>query len=647
MAPKSSQSPSRSKSPARATPKKKPAAAATPKKAAATPKKKPAAATLPKSPADFYPAPGTAPPAPAPHPTDVDLFASYSRLWAVSEAVIGYGTVYLVPGCHSFFPTECVETPWWFYSQCILWLIVLLYPSRFTVVASMLVRVAQYWAQAPMTWESCYWANATELAFVAILLLCPLDTVVYQSQDLIRLMMGWFYVGAGFWKINTSFLDTSVSCGPVYVASLLATFVPEILRPSWLVAYALKSAAWMTILGECGIGICLLMPSQTLRRLGFVLSNLLHYAICITPFPNAVPLFGVFCYTRLFFVMPHAWTLALHEVVAFPKTRSGFAARAFVVALSAASASCTSEPGLTINWGIPAQTLLCCIGARAVYLDVQYDGFKEGTEQAKKAKAPTLGTMKSLLLSLNAFTWLSITLFYVFAAQTLGLMSIGAVSPFSAIREHGGSNHLFMPTALLQQSPYTNKYDLFSGGIVRVTYTDSDVMNALYPGNSTNDLRPEIRKMLTAHGHLAHEYHPTVMRMFGPKLASFIPHWKPDDGTPFPSYTVPGLELRRLLSDARAANESFVLEYDILPGLVGDEKWRKTAVASKVRVEEDGKGGLKCTALHGGRSMEEHGAPCGADELPMRPSPKGLLMKFLVWFPYPVNTGSEEMPCMD
>ena len=136
MAPKSSQSPSRSKSPARATPKKKPAAAATPKKAAATPKKKPAAATLPKSPADFYPAPGTAPPAPAPHPTDVDLFASYSRLWAASEAVIGYGTVYLVPGCHSFFPTECVETPWWFYSQCILWLIVLLYPSRFTVVAS-------------------------------------------------------------------------------------------------------------------------------------------------------------------------------------------------------------------------------------------------------------------------------------------------------------------------------------------------------------------------------------------------------------------------------------------------------------------------------------------------------------------------------
>ena len=64
--------------------------------------------------------------------------------------------------------------------------------------------------------------------------------------------------------------------------------------------------------------------------------------------------------------------------------------------------------------------------------------------------------------------------------------------------------------------------------------------------------------MLRAHGHLAQEYHPTVMRMFGPKLSALLPHWKPPvDGEaaaatpPFPAYTVPGLELRRLLSEAR------------------------------------------------------------------------------------------------
>ena len=87
----------------------------------------------------------------------------------------------------------------------------LLHPWRFLVVFAMLLRVAQYWVQSPFIWESCHWANATELAFVAVLLLCPLDAVVRESKDLIRSMMGIFYVGAGFWKMNSSFLDPTVS----------------------------------------------------------------------------------------------------------------------------------------------------------------------------------------------------------------------------------------------------------------------------------------------------------------------------------------------------------------------------------------------------------------------------------------------------
>ena len=204
MPPKSSQSPSRSKSPARATP-----------------KKKPAAATLLEIAGDFTRTRPLARARSTPHRRRPLRFVFPPP----RPAGIGYGTVYL---CRlpQLLPDGVRRDAVVVLFVCILWLIVLLYPSRFTVVASMLVRVAQYWAQAPMTWESCYWANATELAFVAILLLCPLDTVVHQSQDLIRLMMGWFYVGAGFWKINTSFLDTSVSCGPVYVVPT-ATFVPE------------------------------------------------------------------------------------------------------------------------------------------------------------------------------------------------------------------------------------------------------------------------------------------------------------------------------------------------------------------------------------------------------------------------------------
>ena len=71
----------------------------------------------------------------------------------------------------------------------------------------------------------------------------------------------------------------------------------------------------MTVVGELGLGILLLLPSQGRG----VSASLLHYAICVTPYPNAVPLFGVFCYTRLFFVMPEAWTVALREAASLPE----------------------------------------------------------------------------------------------------------------------------------------------------------------------------------------------------------------------------------------------------------------------------------------------------------------------------------------
>lgn len=136
----------------------------------------------------------SSPPTPTPH----DLFKTYARMWAFSEFVVNYGTVFLSPGCGAFHFLECAATPWWFYIQVVLWLAVLVKPTRATLIPSMLVRVAQYRVQSPMIWESCHWADATELAFVAVLLLCPLDSAVAASADLIRTMMGLFYVGAGF-----------------------------------------------------------------------------------------------------------------------------------------------------------------------------------------------------------------------------------------------------------------------------------------------------------------------------------------------------------------------------------------------------------------------------------------------------------------
>ena len=52
----------------------------------------------------------------------------------------------------------------------------------------------------------------------------------------------------------------------------------------------------------------------------------------------------------------------------------------------------------------------------------------------------------------------------------------------------------------------------------------------------------------------------------------------------------PTLELRRVLAEARAASSKpFVIEYDKLPGTVGDERWRE-AVESTVRLSDNGRG---------------------------------------------------------
>lgn len=78
------------------------------------------------------------------------------------------------------------------------------------------------------------------------------------------------------------------------------------------------------------------------------------------------------------------------------------------------------------------------------------------------------------------------------------------------IREHGGSNHLLMPTSLIQRwvgdardaSPLL---DSFSGGVVRVTYCTSDYLNRLYPAEATHEIPERVRKMLLDAGHLGME----------------------------------------------------------------------------------------------------------------------------------------------
>mmetsp|Transcript_50371 Transcript_50371/g.116274 ORF Transcript_50371/g.116274 Transcript_50371/m.116274 type:complete len:571 (-) Transcript_50371:183-1895(-) len=567
-----------------------------------------------------------------------ETFPVYVRLWLLSQTLILAHDQFLVP--HRAW--NCV--------LAVLYVAAAARPSRATAVAAMLVHIAMHLKQAPAIWDSCWWAIITDATFVgAALLCCSEEEVIPTCAHLIRWEMGLFYTGAGFWKMNSSFLDPRVSCASIYVASL-ASFLPESLAPRELLRPALALAPHMTIAGELLLGISLLWPRRCAWRFGTALAMLLHYAIALAPFPNQVAAFGVFCSTRLFLAMPEAWAAAIAKSVARPFTPADLdkarGRKALDVsmwvgahALVASSVRFTSTPGVHIDWCIPAQTALGLIGAYACILDARLYA------HATRATPVTLTTKRAMLLRVGGGSTLALTLSYVFLFQPFGLMDVSATSPFSQIRQHGGSNHLLMPTSLLQQWHAHSWFgDKFGGGVVRVTHTTSEYMNALYPGNCTDELQPRVAAILRLSGHIGQQFKPSVNVMLGHDIRAQLPHWQPSTGKPFPAYTVPGVQLRRMLAESRALNESFTLSYTVLPNVVGDEAWRHHAEERQVRVEEDGQGARHChVRLAGHRSWRV----CTDDELALQPAPEGPLMKIMLWFPYPIIQGLDELPCID
>ena len=108
-----------------------------------------------------------------------------------------------------------------------------------------------------------------------------------------------------------------------------------------------------------------------------------------------------------------------------------------------------------------------------------------------------------------------------------------------------------------------------------------------------------------------------------------MPRWRADGGAPFVPYTVPALELRRMLSEARA-NEAapFELVYTRLVGLLGDEAWRQHSTGVAVRLRVQGGQVTDCSARdetltdwwsHMQRAGGGGWHACASDELSLLP----------------------------
>ena len=142
-----------------------------------------------------------------------------------------------------------------------------------------------------------------------------------------------------------------------------------------------------------------------------------------------------------------------------------------------------------------------------------------------------------------------------------------------------------------------------------------------------------------------------------------MPRWDAASGTPFVSFTVPALELRRLLQIARGSQEAFTLTYVRLPGALGDNAWRANASGPRISLSEDGRGGRRCLVdgAHDGATsvrtllapfggallgLNLGGSACDADEIALLPPPPRWLGWLALFFPLPV-LNHDELPCMD
>ena len=131
---------------------------------------------------------------------------------------------------------------------------------------------------------------------------------------------------------------------------------------------------------------------------------------------------------------------------------------------------------------------------------------------------------------------------------------------FSNVRMQGGSNHLLLPTALLQRwHRHAGAASAFSGGVVRVERTNSTLFLSTHPGEFTSVLRPAARRYLVDAGHSGRLWNSAVGQVVGTFV---MPPNPAASGGPFVRYTLPAFAVRELVRRARADGEAFELTYE-------------------------------------------------------------------------------------
>jgi len=405
----------------------------------------------------------------------------------------------------------------------------------------------------------------------------------------------------------------------------------------------------MVVLGEGVLSGALLAAAagrggRAAAALGVGLALLLHLGIALTPPPNNIGAFSVLMAVRLAAFVPPA---ALVHALRPPRCATEAAGVAALVLVAAAmaraaaratdgggegSAAAAGEAGQMsimfvhgVDWSVPTFVLLAGVVLRGMALDgagmaaafeaAVPTATKASAKSATAATAATTDTTNTAADDASrafgrivAPALVGIAFAHAFIGPILGVQNLGGSIMYSNLRVLGGSNHLLLPTNLLG----------LSGPLVRVEACTSPTLNALYPGDFSAVFAPRATALLRAANHSGRQFNFAMGRVLG---AWALP--PPSDADPFVRYTVPALQLRRMLAEAREAAEAFELEYTVLDGDAGDEAWRASSTGvRRVRLREDPRRKLSACAVAASSvaGTARHDEACAPDELARMPA---------------------------
>jgi len=493
--------------------------------------------------------------------------------------------------------------------------------------------------RAPFIWDHELWDLMTECCVVVAMVgqllqgmnarIATGAAVVKECGPWVRAMMITFYFGAAFWKLNRSFFDLRASCGPVFIAQLVAAYVPECMAIDALFSQVAFLTPWITVLVEFAIPTLLSLRGRWCLA-GLGLGLLFHFMIALTPPPNNAGGFSVGAIVRYFFFIPIASASTLLEIKKiFTNARYALLgiASAGVVGVSVYVGAL--QAALTFQGALPVFMMLMLFYVRALLIQIPGDMpmvVLPGAAQKTSTKVTRL----------IGYSLLGISFVYTFGLPVLGLQDMAACNMFANL--HGptavytGMNHFLLPTGLLQAAfEQSNPEGPFAGGVVEVLYTDSHWMRNLFPAEGTRMLTERTKAMLHAAGHSGKEFNPSTTRVVG-TFPGMRPPANMSEQIP---YLLPAVELRRLLAEARDLGETFSLHYRRVS--------RTAPFNGRIVHLHEVAGGERSCSLKG----SDEGKLCDSDELALLPPVKSWATSLLLAFPMPMaKDGKSELGCL-